>query len=241
MTACESSDWHSDSSLQCRVASGGFGTLRTALTVGERAGTYTELLSYDVGAAMSLSPNAPATGLAWVTVAGADLGVSKLTGSVRVGATACEATEWVSDTAVEARVARGVSGTLRVVVTSGGRGGSVTEAASYDVPAALGVGMVNGPTAGGWDVVVVMSTRVLVYSDAARIGGTACEMTSWASDSGILCKTVWRAGGGTRGVVVTSGSMVGSVTEVLTYDAVKLTFGAVTDLVFPTDGDSVVQ
>jgi len=46
---------------------------------------------------------------------------------------------------------------------------------------------------------------------------------------------------GTRRLMLTTGGHVGTVTEALTYDAVKFTSVEVTDLVFPTDGDFVVQ
>ena len=54
-----------------------------------------------------------------------------------------------------------------------------------------------------------------------RVGGTACEATSWLSSSSIACvASRGLSGGGAAGVVaVTVASVVGTVTRAVSYDA----------------------
>lgn len=140
-------------------------------------------------------------------------------------------------------MARGVSRMASLTVTSGSGVESLTEAVSYDASAALYNGSrINGPTAGAWTLVAVMPSR-LDYTDRVRIGGSACEMTSWVSESATNCKTPRGGAGGvgTRAFVVTTGSLFGSMPEALTYDAVQLTSGVAANNGFPTDGEFVVQ
>eukprot|EP00283_Hemiselmis_rufescens_P008191 CAMPEP_0173427680 /NCGR_PEP_ID=MMETSP1357-20121228/6824_1 /TAXON_ID=77926 /ORGANISM="Hemiselmis rufescens, Strain PCC563" /LENGTH=103 /DNA_ID=CAMNT_0014391565 /DNA_START=103 /DNA_END=411 /DNA_ORIENTATION=- len=94
----------------------------------------TEAFSFNSPSLSSVTRrNAPGTGSASVTVHGASFGHSGYSAGVRVGFSACESSDWVSDTEVACRVALGVRGTRRVTVTAGSRVGSVSEAFSFDV------------------------------------------------------------------------------------------------------------
>jgi hypothetical protein len=46
-TGCESTEWLSDSEIECLHAAGVFGTMRLAVTAGARPGTTTEAFSFD--------------------------------------------------------------------------------------------------------------------------------------------------------------------------------------------------
>ena len=59
--------------------------------------------------------------------------LSRYSGRVRVGKTGAVETAWVSDTTVVCKVGGGTEGSLMVVMSVGERGGSSTEASSYDV------------------------------------------------------------------------------------------------------------
>ena len=221
-TACETTlGWESDSSVRCLSAGGVYGTLRVSVTAGGRAGTTTEAASYDVASPSgAVRGNAASTGSVSMTVSGSGMGVSDYTGSARVGGTACETTlGWESDSSVRCLSAGGVYGTLRVSVTAGGRAGTTTEAASYDV--ALPSGVVRGNAASTGSVSMTVSGSgmgVSDYTGSARVGGTACETTlGWESDSSVRCLS---AGGvyGTLRVSVTAGGRAGTTTEAASYD-----------------------
>ena len=74
--------------------------------------------------------------------------------SVRVGQTGVQATEWVSETSVMCKVASGVEGSVRLVVTCGDVAGTGTDAGSYDGSSVCVSRLVNEATTGGGSVTV---------------------------------------------------------------------------------------
>ena len=74
--------------------------------------------------------------------------------SVRVGQTGVQATEWASDTSVMCKVAAGVEGSVRVVVTSGEVPGTGTDAGSYDGSSVSTLRAANEGTTGGGSMTV---------------------------------------------------------------------------------------
>ena len=78
--------------------------------------------------------------------------LSRYSGRVRVGKTGAVETEWVSDTTVVCKVGGGTEGSLMVVMSVGERGGSSTEASSYDVGTGSSWRAGNEATTGGASV-----------------------------------------------------------------------------------------
>ena len=74
--------------------------------------------------------------------------------SVRVGQTGVQATEWASDSSAMCKVAAGVEGSVRVVVTSGEVSGTGTDAASYDGSGVSTLRAANEATTGGGSMTV---------------------------------------------------------------------------------------
>ena len=74
----------------------------------------------------------------------------RYSGSGRVGGTGAAGTAWTSETSVACSVGAGWEGSLTVAMSGGGRAGSMTEGATYDVGTGTG-GMVGneGRTGGG--------------------------------------------------------------------------------------------
>ena len=214
LSACEATDWLSDSSVRCRVSSGVRGTRGVSVTVGERVGSVSEAYSFDAATLSVLRVgNRAATGSASVTVQGAGFGLVDYSGGVRVGLSGCEASEWVSDSSVQCRVSSGVRGTRGVSVTVGERVGSVSEAYSFDIPSLSSMKLGNQWAYGAASVTVQGAGFVLVdYSGGARLGLSACEATDWVSDSSVRCR-VSSGVRGMRGVSATVGERVGSVSE----------------------------
>ena len=114
-TAGEATTWVSDSTVQCRAA-GGVERSRTLLvTSGVGVGILTEAWSYDgVTVSGMRRGNNPGTGSTTVTMHGAGFGLVSYSGAGRVGATACEATGWESETSLRCRAIGGGGGPLRL-------------------------------------------------------------------------------------------------------------------------------
>ena len=90
-TACESSEWTSDSSLQCKASAGVVSSLSGTMTVSQESSVLSQAISYD-GARLSTSvgTNAPTTGSVVLTLVGSNFGTSDYSGRLPVGDTACE-------------------------------------------------------------------------------------------------------------------------------------------------------
>ena len=219
-TACEATDWTSETSVQCRTSGGVRRTSTVVLTVGESSGTSTEAWSTDASMVSTVTrTNSGATGLASVTVQGSSFGMAGYTQEARVGDTACEATDWTSETSVQCRTSGGVRRTSTVVLTVGESSGTATEAWSADTPAVKTVVGSNRAGTGSASVTVQGSSFGMAgYTQEARVGDTACEATDWTSETSVQCRT----SGGVRRtstVVLTVGESSGTATEAWSTDA----------------------
>ena len=224
-TACEGSPWISDTTVRCLTPSGVKGTMKLVVTAGIRAGTLTEAFSFDVPSLSVLEVgNRATTGSASVTVHGSNFGNFSYTQAARVGDTACEATDWTSDTTVICKLSAGVRGTRRVVMTAGVRAGTLTEAFSFDGPSLLYYSASSDMVAVGGSAIDILGSNfgTASYTQRSRVRSTACEATEWLWDYIVTCKHP--AGvGGTGRLTLTAGVRVGTLTESFSYEIPHLT------------------
>ena len=219
--------WRSATSVVVRWSRGLSGSAGLMVSVGVSAGgSVSGAASYDRGGLMGASKTerSGAGSGAVVTVGGAGLGGADHSVGVRLGGSGSEGTWWVSDSAAWCRAWSGVSGrSLQVVATAGAQVGlSLTEAMSYDGAAAgrreLGNTGAGSTTLGAG---VVLEGRMLERgsgsSMAARSGGTGCEATVWAGDSGVVCRG-GKGGGSSLAVAATAGLVVGTMAEAWSVD-----------------------
>ena len=73
-----------------------------------------------------------------LSIAGSNFLTRDSTSKAEQGSTACESSEWISDTMLWCKHAESAWGSRRVIVTAGWRPGTVTEALSFDVPLVRG-------------------------------------------------------------------------------------------------------
>ncbi|KAJ1486830.1 hypothetical protein T484DRAFT_1788404 [Baffinella frigidus] len=114
------------------------------VTSARHSGTSNNLFSYDapqirVEFLGDVMRNARAVGGKIFTVLGANLGSSFLSQGARVGGSSTELTSWMSESALEVKISAGVGDTLPVVAFVAQEMGTVTEALSYDQPAASNI------------------------------------------------------------------------------------------------------
>jgi hypothetical protein len=221
-TGCEGTEWGSETSVRCLVGSSAPGTRRVALTAGAFFGSLSHMISFDMGSvSVSHGVNRAGTGSVSVTVHGAGLGVVGFTGMVRLGKTGCEGTEWASVTALQCLVGHATQGTRRLVMTSGGRGGSMSQGHSVDTGSMSAAHNINHAGTGAASVTVLGSSMGLVAVSAnGRIGQTGCEGSMWESETSVQC----RVGHGARGtrllaMSATFSERVGSMSGVYSVDA----------------------
>jgi hypothetical protein len=213
-TGCEGTVWQSETSVRCLVGNGSGGTRRVVMTAGGRRGSVTQGWSVDTPDLSRMRRlNHAGTGSASITVHGSSMGLVAHTVRGRMGHTGCEGTAWQSETSVRCLVGHGSGGTHRVVMTTWGRGGSVTQGWSVDTPGVSRMRRANRAAAGLASMTVHGSGMgVVAYTARGREGHTGCEGTVWQSETSVRC-LVGQGAGGTRRVVMTVGGRWGSVTQ----------------------------
>ena len=104
-TTCAYTEWISDSVVHCSVAGGVGRTKPIAITVGLGVESISMALSYDVPT-MTGASNSPSKG-ELLTVLGSGFGQWDVSQGMRLGGSACEATVWMSSSAVSCDAATG--------------------------------------------------------------------------------------------------------------------------------------
>ena len=217
-TSCELTEWKSDTALQCAVATGFGFDQKMVITSGVLVGSLSGAWSYDkVELVGGVATNGPSAGGNFIYMTHA-ANYWYYSPSSRVGQTASVATEWVSYSSVRCLLSAGIGTGHPVVLTAGGARGTVTMSASYDVPSLWSVSLTNAATSGG--LLVTLSGADFGradYTQDARFGGTACQATSWASDSSVSCIVSSGVKSGLM-LAVTAGISVGTTTSMWSYD-----------------------
>ena len=159
------------------------------VTSGGMSGSMSGAYSVDTGStSVLMRSNGAGTGSAWVTVHGSGLGMTGLTGMSWIGDTGCEGTEWESETSVRCLTGHGYGGTRRMMVTSGGMSGSLSETYSVDTGSASVLMRSNGAgTGSAWVTVHGSGLGMTSLSMAGRMGASACEGTEWESETLVWC------------------------------------------------------
>ena len=220
-TACEATEWESETSVRCLVSQGGRGTRRVAMTAGERGGSTTQSWSADMGTMSVMGrENGAGAGSASVTVHGAGMGLVAYTGRAREGQTGCEATEWESETSVRCLVSQGGRGTRRGAMTAGERGGSMTQAWSADMGLFSWLGFLANRKSSDFSSVSVLVTAFVLVERSLHVdlGHTGCERTVWQSQTSVLCSAA-QSCGRTGLIVMTAVACVDTRSHALSVDA----------------------
>jgi hypothetical protein len=188
--------------------------------------------------------NGPTAGGKKITLRGNNFGTADYCARARIGGTACEATEWVTNRELLCQVPAGYGLEKEVVLTVARRiaaAGTLSRAYTYDIPDVQDTVGFNMPTTGGANVTVIgQNFRTIDACPRVRVGGTTCEFSQWISDSSVRCKQSAGAGANKR-VVLTMGDLTGIKRDTrqtsFTYDAP--TMSTVAPLNMPLGGGLV--
>eukprot|EP00961_Rhodomonas_salina_P280402 3787908-Rhodomonas_salina.1 len=114
VSGCEGSEWVSETSALCLAASGVTGTMQVGLSIGIRAGSISQSLSYETASLSVIHvSNQVATGSVSLSVFGTGLGLQSSSGNHRTHHTGCEASQWESETSTRCLAGGGGTGTRR--------------------------------------------------------------------------------------------------------------------------------
>eukprot|EP00961_Rhodomonas_salina_P228162 3083868-Rhodomonas_salina.1 len=212
--------WVSDSALLCQSASGVGETVRVSMTAGGSVGSMTEAVSFDSSSvSVAMVVNRPATGSTSVTLSGSGFGSSLSSTFVRSGSSSCEASVWVSASSMMCRASSGYGATFGLSLTAGAQAGSLSSVISYDGGASLSaVGLVNVAMAGQAVSLTGSNLGITGQSVHGRTGFTVSEASLWLSETSVECRSPSGLSHSTK-LAFTVSSLVGSTTELLSYDA----------------------
>ena len=219
-SSCEVTTWVSDTALVCLDQAGQsmMASLRVVITATTSAGSVSVATSIDVlGLSSAMESNRMTTGSRSLTVVGDHMALRAVSATGRIGGTGLEASLWVSDTAMICRLGRMLLGSRSTTVTGGVAAASVTSLLSVDAPAVSTTMVSNRPATGSLSLTVQGMSIGAVASVGMRIAMSACEQTSWTSDTSALCNA-GRGTSGSRQTVLTSQGQLASFTDGVSVD-----------------------
>eukprot|EP00961_Rhodomonas_salina_P141935 1910978-Rhodomonas_salina.1 len=223
-TSCEATAWQSQSSVTCFVASGLSRSSRVGITASSSIGTLSAVVSFDSPRMSQLRfANLPATGSTSVTVLASSFGAAEYTVSGRQMFSSCEATLWLSDSSLRYMVPGGEGRrSLGIFITAGLSTGSQSDVASYSRPEVSSMFGTNRASKASVSVTLRGSTFAAgSYSVTARVGLSACEASTWHSDTEMASLSPV-ASGSTRRISVTAGIHDGTTSGFISYNKAVL-------------------
>ncbi|MGB1602277.1 MAG: IPT/TIG domain-containing protein, partial [Promethearchaeia archaeon] len=154
----------------------------------------------------SLQRTTDPNGTAFLDVSGANYGTFQSTPMVRVGGSACVASEWTSDSSIQCKMAAGTGQSYAVVVTVAEQEGSTPASFSFPAPNVTSIDTVRGRGSDGRSYVALAGdTEISIFGSGFGLGDTAiqmriskdpyngsdvaCDEANWVSDSSLSCRT----------------------------------------------------
>jgi hypothetical protein len=200
-TACQFTEWSSTTAVNVAVGVGGFGpsgSRGVAVTLGLRDGSVTSFWSFDIPALESVfafpGPATTAKGnfiQQTMNIFGSRFMPSNPSSLARVQMTRCQSSSWISDTSTTCMLPRGIAGYEVFSLTSGERVGTWTPAgdASYTYyRILLQIQSAGGQIIPGTSLTVFgVGFGINDYTTRLRLGLTACDVTTWTSDTTTTC------------------------------------------------------
>jgi len=162
------------------------------LTSWSQHGMLSQAISY-IGASVSsvVSLSVPSSGGLSLTVTGRNGGQAVYSAGIRIGASAAQATLWLSDSASIAKSSAGLEIALYVSISMSRWSTllALSSCISYAAPIASSVRLTNFPSSGATIVSIFGSGLGGIAGSAkVRAGSTACSSSIWRSFSSISCK-----------------------------------------------------
>jgi len=211
--------WISESVIRAMSTSGLFSSHAMVLTSGNRDGSISQVLSYNIPAvSLNCHANQPATGSTIITIFGQNYGQASFTASQKFQYSSAQRTDWDSDSSISALPSDGLAASIRLILSAGIRIGTRTRAFTYNIPQLRVVSERTNFPAEYYSAISITflgsSFGVFHQTIMVRVGNTNSESTVWISDTSMVasCGTGVFA---TEGFTVTSAvARVATRTEV---------------------------
>ena len=226
-TTSLSTIWMSDTSLISRPARGLSAGVDLVVSISRAVGTASNVLTYDAPTVSSTGPhlgwaNLPASGRAYLTVAGTNLGFLATSHKLRIGMTDCERQGWTSDSTITCKTPHGWESSVESVITVAREYGGRTNFYSYDLPSFRLPKTSNLPTISlhQSSTASIAGSNFGSYSKSTmgRAGLSSCSSTVWSAETAMSCRAVDGVGSYNT-VVLTVARLQASGSVMLSYDA----------------------
>ena len=220
-TASQATAWMSDSVLVSVLAPGIFGCRFLVVSVESQWMTTNTIFSFhQVAVSTFAARNTAQEGIersqSAVPLYGRDFGTWDSSIGVRLS-TGCMSTSWISATTMQCLRSNVIGSSQLVSLTLGGRGGTMTNMNSFDLPVISGLSTVGV----GLTIFVYESSSTMAFSGTGRIGYSAAVQTIWSSYTSVLCFET----GGVRGSMpaqVSTGIRSASATSLFSYGVLSI-------------------
>eukprot|EP00960_Hanusia_phi_P058255 763832-Hanusia_phi.AAC.1 len=217
LTACEQTEWNSVDSILCKTSFGAGSSSQIMLTCSNAVSTLTEGLTYQsplVSSVSSANGAVNSSSVIFATTLFGEFSATQFTSSSAISDTSCEATSWISDSALTCSGNSFFEHSLRMTLTIAQLVGTLTEVVTYSVNSLSSLGYTNSPS--GTVLWMAVSNEPFLTS-SARIQGSTCEQSLWISLFSLLCMPS-EGLGRTYGVTLTTGVRSCSTSELFTFD-----------------------
>eukprot|EP00960_Hanusia_phi_P007382 210360-Hanusia_phi.AAC.1 len=221
-TACDNSEWISDTALRCLAGSSKSPSMSVIVTHSTSVSTATAVLSSDTLQVSAMQSNSPCTGSRSVVIFGNGMGLAQNTIKGRGQHTAFESSEWFSETSIHAMLYETILSSRTIAITTSARLESITQILSSDTSFLSTATQSNSPNTGSTQITVFgTGSGNSHYSISNRLHSSSCEGSDWLSSTSIVCFTS-SSTARTRQSVFTVGNKIGSLTDAISHDSLLL-------------------
>jgi hypothetical protein len=223
MTACETSDWGSSSSLRCRVSGPALMSRRLGMTAGLQIGTFSSAFSTGTTSISSITvQNLASTGANILTVYGSSFGKSLSSARMRLSSTSSSRSAWMSDTGIICRFETGFRQSRNVRISLGLKFSTSTLLFSFSTSVISTISVFNGASTGTISLTLIGSNiGTVASSSSVRPLSTSCQASQWRSDTAIRC-LVSSSISQSRILLITSGGVLSSTSQSFSFNAPHL-------------------
>lgn len=220
-TGCVSTQWTSESSIECGVPAGTT-AVSMSLTVFKKTGTSFLVFSYNQPEITHVTlRNVPTVTSATISMFGSAHGVWD-TGAVvgYIGVSTCESTTWRSDSTIQGLLRHGISPGQEVSIGLETTKSIMPAYFTYDATVFTDVGRSNMPPQQQVERGLSGSNYGSAsYSPRAAVGRSGCAASMWTSDTSLACATSTGAYSGLALLITIQRAVSGTRSLALSYDA----------------------
>jgi hypothetical protein len=228
-TPCTYTTWFSNSALMCKVPMGISDAVALSITSGIQVGSISSVFTYDEWPLLNAlnSSNSPSR-FGQVFLQGLNLGNRYLTPFARIGFSECEASLWVSTSAVKCSVASGLDINMPTTLTLGLNQtiwvqATICGAFSYNAPEVSYIKLPNSP------LIIARSVTVLGIGFSWRDSSlrmksyvTSSSVSFWKSDTSLLSLKAFGIGTSLSIALTSMVRTIGTATHMFTHDPAVL-------------------